>query len=250
MPLSSRYWIFCPFRSWWPQFSPVPCWRAPGALYANRQFLNEFAKKLGRNVHPKRVLYLTDTLKDKNGVSSSLSGKLAYFREHEMPVDFLICHPDAQPEEHLHVVRPLVNFDLPNYSEQEIRIPDLLQIARIFYEGGYDRIVCSTEGPMALVAMFLKAMFNVPASFFMHTDWLEFIRQTTSLNRHEVDRVRRLMRLFYNQFDQIFVLNTEHRDWLTSHEMNLEEDRVILTAHYAVPRDASIKPIPRNVIFS
>ncbi len=219
------------------------------ALYANRQFLNEFAKKMGLNAHPKRVLYLTDTLKDKNGVSSSLSGKLAYFREHEMPVDFLICHPDAEPEEHLHVVRPLVNFDLPNYSEQEIRIPDLLQIANIFYEGGYDRIVCSTEGPMALVAMFLKAMFNVPASFFMHTDWLEFIRQTTSLNRHEIDRVRRLMRLFYNQFDQIFVLNTEHRDWLTSHEMYLEEERVTLTAHYAHPRDSDVKPIAKSVIF-
>ncbi len=125
-------------------------------LYKNREFLNKFARDHGKNEHPRRVLYLTDTLKDKNGVSNSLSAKLREIQESDIAVDFLICHEDAEPESHLHVIRPLASFNVPGYGEQVIRIPDLMEIARIFYQGGYDRIVCSTEGPMALVSLFIK----------------------------------------------------------------------------------------------
>lgn len=219
-------------------------------LYKNRHFLNEFAGKLGRNSHPRRALYLTDTLLDKNGVSSSLSKKLEEIQRTDMPIDFLICHPDAQSMPHLHVVRPLTTFNLPDFGDQEFRVPDLLEISRIFYEGGYDRVVCSTEGPMAPVSMFLKFMFNVPAYFFMHTDWLEFIKNTTDLSRHERDRVRRLLRFFYKQYEGVFVLNNDHREWLSGHEMQLEENRVHLTAHHTGKRDPGLMPVDKRELFA
>ena len=211
-------------------------------LYQNRDLLNRFARQLGRNEHSRRALYLTDTLLDKNGVSTSLSGKLKEIKRTHLPIDFLICHPEAEPEPHLHVVRPIADIDLHPFGEQTLQVPDVMEIARIFYEGGYDRIVCSTEGPMALVALFLQQMFNVPSYFFMHTDWIDFITHTTSLNRHERDRVRRLMRALYNRFDGVFVLNREHRDWLTGYEMQLPEERIFLTAHHTAPRDLRIQP--------
>lgn len=201
-------------------------------LYQNRRFLDEFSDYLGEHQHPKRALYLTDTLRDKNGVSNSLSGKLKEIQRLDLPVDYLICHTDAEPESHLHVVRPLATFTVGQFGDQPLRIPDIMEISRIFYEGGYDRVVCSTEGPMALVALLLKHMFNVPSYFFMHTDWLEFIRETTDLNSHEVDRVRRFLRFFYKQFEGVFVLNNEHRDWLTGHQMQIEKEKVHLTAHH------------------
>ena len=219
-------------------------------LYQNRNFLNEFAESIGENHHQKRALYLTDTLKDKNGVSNSLSGKLAEFQRTNAPVDFLICHADAAPEPHLHVVRPLTSFAAPGYGSQEIRIPDVLQVLRIFYEGGYDRIICSTEGPMALVCLLIKEMFNVPSYFLMHTDWMDFAKQTTSLNRHELDRIRRLLRAFYKRFDGVFVLNSDHGDWLKGYEMELIPERVFLTAHHAKARDPSVLPISKSSLFS
>ena len=218
-------------------------------LYQNRQFLNRFADHIGRNHHQKRALYLTDTLRDKNGVSSSLSGKLAVIQQEGHAVDFLICHPDAEPEPHLHVVRPLAQFTVPDFGEQEFRIPDLMEIARIFYQGGYDRVVCSTEGPMAAVSLFLKIMFNVPGYFFMHTDWLDFIRHTTDLDSHERDRIKRLMRALYLRYDGVFVLNSDHRDWLTGFHMNLDKDKVFLTAHHAAERDPLVKPVRKADLF-
>jgi glycosyltransferase involved in cell wall biosynthesis len=216
------------------------------ALYENREFLNGFARQIGRGQHPQRALYLTDTLRDKNGVSNSLSGKLAEIQRKDLPIDFLICHADVAPEPHLHVVRPLTEFAFEKLSEQVFRVPDLLEIAELFYRGGYDRIVCSTEGPMVLVALFLKHMFNVPAHFFMHTDWMDFVRHTTDLNQHERDRIRRLLRTLYHQFDSVFVLNSDHRSWLTGHDMGLAESAVHLTAHHTEPAAFNIVPVRKS----
>lgn len=218
-------------------------------LYQNRALLNRFADHIDQNKHPQKALYLTDTLRDKNGVSNSLSGKLKEIQRTDMEIDFLICHPDAQPEPHLHVVRPITTFEISDYGEQEFRIPNLLEIARIFYDGGYDRIVCSTEGPMALVSLFLKEMFNVPVFFFMHTDWMDFLKHMTVLNQHERDRIRRLMRLLYKRFDGIFVLNSDHRDWLTGHEMQLAPHKVFLTAHHTQSKLPAVEPINKAELF-
>ncbi len=219
-------------------------------LYQNRRFLDDFANHIGKHKHPKRALYLTDTLRDKNGVSNSLSGKLKEIQRLDLPVDYLICHADAEPEPHLHVVRPLTTYSVGQFGDQPLRIPDVLEISKIFYEGGYDRIVCSTEGPMALVAILLKHMFNVPSYFFMHTDWLEFIRETTELNNQEIDRVRRFLRFFYQQFEGVFVLNSEHKEWLTGHQMQLGQDKVFLTAHHIMPASTDIKPLDKKILFA
>ena len=217
------------------------------ALYENREFLNRFADHVGRNRHQRRVLYLTDTLLDKNGVSNSLSAKLVEIQGGDMPIDYLICHEDAQPAPHLHVVRPIKTFSVERFGEQPIRIPDLMEVVSIFYEGGYDRIVCSTEGPMAMIALFLKHMFNVQAQFFMHTDWVDFARNTLDLDYHDTNRVRRLFRLLYQQFDGIYVLNSEHRDWLTGFEMQLEPEKVFLTAHHTQAREVAGKVSKRSL---
>jgi glycosyltransferase involved in cell wall biosynthesis len=217
-------------------------------LYQNRNLLNEFAGYVGKNRHQNKALYLTDTLRDKNGVSNSLSGKLKEIQKANLPIDFLVCHNDISSEPHLHVVRPITSFSVPHYNDQEIRIPDIMQIAKIFYEGGYDRIVCSTEGPMAVVSLFIQQMFNVPSYFFMHTDWIDFIKHSTELNQHERDRVRRLLRALYNRYDGIFVLNSEHKEWLTDFEMQLDPKKVFLTAHHTQPRPHNVRRVQKSDI--
>jgi len=103
---------------------------------------------------------------------------------------------------------------------------------------------------MAIVSLFIKHMFNVPSYFFMHTDWLDFIKHTTDLSHHERDRIRRALRVFYKQYSGLFVLNTDHRDWLTSHEMQLEPDKVMLTAHHTQPADPGVKSINKAELFA
>ena len=219
-------------------------------LYQNRELLNRFADHIDSNRHQKRALYLTDTLRDKNGVSNSLSGKLKEIQRTNEPVDFLICHDEAEAEPHLHVVRPITSFEAPGYKDQIIRVPDVFEIAQIFYEGGYDRIVCSTEGPMAIASLFIKFMFNVPAYFFMHTDWLDLIRHKLNPPKHELELVRRAIRTLYQQYDGIFVLNSDHREWLCSHHIGLKAEQVFLTAHHARQRPSHTTAIKKSDLFA
>jgi len=103
---------------------------------------------------------------------------------------------------------------------------------------------------MAIVALLLKFMFNVPSYFFMHTDWIDFAKHTTDLDQHERDRIRRMLRALYKRFEGVFVLNSDHRDWLTGREMQLEAERVYLTAHHAQPRHPTASPIDKSELFS
>ncbi len=212
-------------------------------LYNNRRFLDDFSRQLGAHTHPHRALWITDTFADRNGVSSVLDATLREVTRQNLPIDFLACHRDAVPREHLTVLRPIAEFRLPGYPDQVFRIPDLLQIQRIFREGGYDRIICSTELLMGPIALFLKKAFNVPAYFYMHTDWLDYMEKNTSLEEKAIDRVRRFLRAFYKQFDGVFVLNSEHRDWLTGPSMALEAKRVFKTAHWS---ESHFWPRPRK----
>jgi glycosyltransferase involved in cell wall biosynthesis/predicted metal-dependent phosphoesterase TrpH len=201
-------------------------------LCHNRNFLNEFSEYVDKHKHPKKALWLTDTFFDKNGVSNTLQLKLAEIQKHDLDIDFLICHPEAESEDHLHVVRPLTSFSFTSLGEQDFHIPDLLEIKNIFYQGGYDRIICSTEAPMGPIALLLKHTFNVPCYFYMHTDWLEFVKHTTQLSHSERDRIRRLLRFFYQQFDGIFALNSDHKNWLSNHEMQIDADKIYVTSHW------------------
>ena len=53
-------------------------------------------------------------------------GEWKEIQRRDYPVDFLIAHESGEAEPHLHVVKPLAQFNVPSFGEQLIRIPDLL----------------------------------------------------------------------------------------------------------------------------
>lgn len=205
---------------------------ASQVIYSNRPFLNALADNLNKAQHPQKILWLTDTFADHNGVSSALQSTLQEVRKHNYPIDILTCHPTLNSNDHLIVVKPMQQFRVPSLSDQEFNIPDIIQIQRIFEQGSYDRIICSTELVMGAISLYLKKAFSVPAYFFMHTDWMEFVQSTMHLNEHESDRTRRLLRAFYLQFDGMFTLNSDHQAWLSSSEVGIDIQQLFLTQHW------------------
>lgn len=180
-----------------------------------------------------RLLWLTDTYGDHNGVSTVLKAILEEIRHRNLPVDLLVCSNSMQSEDHLVVVRPVTEFTLPLYRQQTFRIPNYLSVQRIFRRGSYTKIICSTEGPMGLAALWLKKVFGVDVFFYLHTDWLIFAKEVLSLEPAGINRLQRLLRIYYKRFGSVFVLNTDHQEWLTSKAMGFDPSRVFLTAHWA-----------------
>lgn len=212
-------------------------------LYHNRPFLNRFARKLGRHEHPRRILWLTDSFRDRNGVSQALQSVLAEVQKSELSIDFLVCDSQEESRKHVVSIPPVAELAIPHYRDQVFRVPNLLSVHRIFQEGGYDRVICSTELLMGLVALFLKKSCAVPAYFYVHTDWMTFAEKTLGLDQRHRDRARRLLRAFYRNFDGLLVLNSQHREWFTGPEMGVPEERIHLTSHWI---ESDFHPIVRR----
>ncbi|MEY3903928.1 MAG: hypothetical protein RL189_3234 [Pseudomonadota bacterium] len=200
-------------------------------LHGKRNFSDDLVKRFPHLRRPQRVLWLTDTFTDKNGVSGVLQLAQKYAAEKNLPIDFLVCHESLSGYENLKVVRPMSTFTLPFYPQQPFRVPNLAEIQRIAEQGGYTSVICSTEGPMSLSALYFKHALKLPVYFYVHTDWLSFAQQNEVLRDVNIDRVRRMMRGLYSQFDGLFVLNSEQRRLFTGESFQLKN--VFQTAHWA-----------------
>jgi glycosyltransferase involved in cell wall biosynthesis len=216
-------------------------------MHKEREFLMRLAKDSPDLKPPQRVLWLTDTMGDKNGVSGVLSQVLRHAETFNLPIDILACHPTMESAPHFYAVKPLREFSLALYPQQPFRVPDLLEIQTLFEEGSYTQVICSTEGPMLLTALFLKHAHNVPVHFFVHTDWLAFCRDSLRLSEPQCDRVRRFLRGVYRQFDTLFVLNSEQKALFCGNEFQIPKQRVHQTAHWAEPTFRQLPSAPLGV---
>ena len=212
---------------------------AARVLFNTRPFLKDFSAKIGKFSHPERALWLTDTFEDKNGVSVALQAMHREIKRRNLPIDLLVCSDTLKSDDHLIVMKPVCEFRMPFYSDLPVRIPNFVELHNLFHEREYDRVICSTEGIMGALGLYLKQAYSVQASFFIHTDWVMFSQKVLNFDWHNRNRIRRFLRMYYGAFDRVFVLNNDQRKWLTGHEMNFSEDRVCLTAHWA---DAIFKP--------
>ena len=201
-------------------------------MYKARPLLYEFAHIHNTLKHPERTLWLTDTFNDPNGVANVLQLMHKEIKRNDLPIDIITVSDTLQSDEHLIVIKPLKEYTIPFYQQQPLRIPDILQIHKIFKDGEYNKIIVSTEGPMGLAALWLKYAYSVPAYFYLHTDWMMFAEKTLKLKNDNLDNFRRILRTFYKAFDGIFVLNNEHKKWLTGKDMGFNSSKVFLTSHW------------------
>jgi len=205
-------------------------------LFNTRTLLSDFSNRLNKYRHPKRIMWLTDTFGDSNGVSVFLKEMHDEIKKRNLPIDIVTCNATLTPDEHLVVLNPVKEFSLPFYSDYSFKIPNFVELHNLFFNGGYDRIVCSTEGVMGLFGLYLKHAYTVEASFYMHTDWLMFARKVLHIEGHNLNRVRRILRSFYNAFDRVLVLNSDQKTWLSGMQMNLKPENVCQTAHWVNAR--------------
>ncbi|MFY0650841.1 MAG: glycosyltransferase [Cyclobacteriaceae bacterium] len=212
-------------------------------LYNTRPLLEEFSQKIKKFKHPKKMLWLSDTYEDNNGVAMVLKSMLKEIRRQNLPIDILVCSNKLESEPNLIVRKPIGEFKLPFYQNQPLRVPNLLDIHRVFLEGEYDRIMCSTEGPMGMVALYLKSAYNVPSYHYLHTDWITFSKKVLHFGPDNVSRMRRFLRAYYKKFDKLFVLNRDQQKWLKSRSMGFKASKVIRTAHWV---EENFTPVASN----
>lgn len=180
-----------------------------------------------------KVLWMTDTFDDHNGVSMALQSVHREIIARGLEIDIMVCSKTLKADKNLIVIKPLYEFSIPFYRQQVIRIPDFLKIQRVFRRNRYNRIICSTEGPMGFASLYLRRIFRTKTFFFLHTDWLMFGSTVLGMKDFGLKRLQQAMKAFYHQFDGVFVLNSDQWRWLTNETMGFDADKVMITAHWA-----------------
>jgi hypothetical protein len=178
-------------------------------MFNNRPLLNDFSRRIGRFEHPERVLWLTDTWEGDSEAAVFLREIHAEIKWKDLPVDIVTCSSSIQSDEHLTVLPPVKEFPVHFVKDYVLNIPDFIALHNLFLSGGYSGIICSTEGIMGIAGLYLKHAYSVEASFCMHTDRLKFAREVMSMEGHNLNRFRRILRFFYQSFDCVVAIKSD-----------------------------------------
>jgi glycosyltransferase involved in cell wall biosynthesis len=204
---------------------------ASKTLFGKRRFLTAFSERHGILQRPRRVLWLVDTLEGENSLARSLRSFIAEVRKRNLPIDFMTCGTEKAAD-HLRVLPSLAEFNSSFYSDKIFHLPGFMDVHKAFLEGGYDRIVCSSEAPMGLYALYLKHAFSVPAYFFAHSDWQDFAHGALRFDTYQQDLLRMVLSRFYREFDGVFHLDKEQRDVFSSSDMGIPSEKLFSIARW------------------
>lgn len=200
-------------------FLSVPFFSSFKHMFGDRQLINSLDQSLGKHLRPraKRILWLTDTLTDLNGVSMTLQtiGNLA--EEKNYDIRLMACLNSEQlssdlPQSTL-LVPPLHSFRLPHYEQLQINIPSVLRTLKMVYDYNPDEVYISTPGPLGLLGILVGKMLGTKVTGIYHTD---FCMEAEAIIDEPMisSMVESFCKWFFNQFDTLLVPTGEYMQLL------------------------------------
>jgi glycosyltransferase involved in cell wall biosynthesis len=163
-----------------------------------------------------KVLLISDTVYDANGVSRFIQDMAAQSRANDGRFFVLSASPLAgeAPETNMTNLKPKWCVRMPFYKEQFLTlIPPWIKMNRYVKQLRPDIIHISTPGPMGLCAMAIAKRHGIALAGTYHTDFPSYLRQ--QLGTEMAARVtRRFMRFFFHRLDRIFSRSKRYLDVL------------------------------------
>lgn len=196
-------------------FLSIPFFSAFKHMFGERELIRSFETHWGKQVcpQPKRILWLTDTLTDLNGVSMTLQtiGKLAEENGYDIRIMSSLSKQQQQdniPQSTL-VVPPLYSFQLPHYEDLDINVPSVLRMLKQVYTFNPDEIYISTPGPVGMLGMLIGRLLGTEIKGIYHTD---FTMESEAIIAEPAisNMIERYSKWFFNQVDTLLVPSTEY----------------------------------------
>jgi len=153
-----------------------------------------------------RVLLISDTVYDANGVSRFIQDMAAQSRSNGGHFSVLSSSPlgPETPEKNITNLRPFWYVRMPFYKEQYLTVvPPWWKMYRFVKTLRPDIIHISTPGPLGLCAMAIAKRFGIPVAGTYHTDFPSYIRKQIDLGFAE-SATRRFMQLFFHRMQKVF----------------------------------------------
>ena len=151
------------------------------------------------------IAHFTDTFYEINGVAKTLQQQVKLAAENNKRYTLITC--DKEVPVNLRGVKhfePIGTYDLPEYPEQKIFYPPLLDMLDYCHGKGFNHIQSATPGPIGLAALAIARILKLPISGTYHTAIPQYVRILTDSPFME-ELTWKFMLWYYDQLDMIYV---------------------------------------------
>ncbi len=156
-----------------------------------------------RPAGPKRA-WLTDTFDDINGVAHTIRTLAGLAAERGRPITVVTCRPEtAKASFPLKNFEPVGTFVFPEYKDQTLTVPPVLEMIAWIEEQQFDELILSTPGPVGLAGRLAARLLGLHVRGLYHTDFPRYIKQWTDDDIME-ELGWRYMRWFYGNMEAVY----------------------------------------------
>jgi len=160
--------------------------------------------------------WLTDTLEDVNGVSTTIRRMVGAGIALGHDVEVITSRPELAIDDiPIHNFAPIGEFELPEYELQRLSFPPVLHMIDYLERNGFTELIISTPGPIGLVGLLAAKVLGLPAVGIYHTDFPQYVRILTDDSFMET-LTWNFMHWFYSNLDAVYVNSEDYRkSWIS-----------------------------------
>ncbi|MBN2279424.1 MAG: glycosyltransferase [Candidatus Marinimicrobia bacterium] len=209
-------------------FIALPFFTSLSYSHNSKHLLSQL-KKNSKQKNDKKILWLTDTITDLNGVAETLK-KIGWIAARNGR-HLVIASSLTGQEEQLNLPPNFVNlpflysFSLPYYKTLQPTIPSILKSLKIFEEINPDEIYISTPGPVGLLGLLAGKLLNLKCTGIYHTDFT-FQLKSIADDGAAVRATENYTKWFYDQLDEIRVPSHVYIDMLENRGFNKNKMKI------------------------
>ena len=126
------------------------------------------------------MAHFTDTFYEINGVGLTLQRQVEAARRPTKNTLIITCDKGGPPHQKgVKNFTPIGVFHLPEYQEQKLFHPPVLEILNYCYKNNFTHIKAATPGPMGLAALAMARMLRLPLWGTYHTALPQYAQYLT-----------------------------------------------------------------------
>jgi glycosyltransferase involved in cell wall biosynthesis len=185
-----------------------------GTAHADQARAEQAHAEPSRGARGPRVLLLTDTLADVNGVSRFIRdmGRHARLTGHDLRIVTSTRLPLPEEPNIANLV-PRAATSMPAYKNLEIVAPPFRRVRRLIERERPDLLHISTPGPVGVAAWWAGRRLRIPLVGVYHTDFPAYVDHLMD-DRALAYATASFMRWFYRPFRLVFTRSQDYADAL------------------------------------
>ncbi len=172
-----------------------------------------------------RVAHFTDTFYDTTGVALTIQQQVRVARRNQKHLQIITCTEEDPGQIGVKAFNPIGVYEMPEYTEQKLYYPPLLEMLRYCYENNFTRIHSATPGPIGLAALAIARILKLPFCGTYHTQLPQYAQFLTGDAAME-ELTWKYVIWYYDQMDAIYAPSESTRQELIAHGIKPEKIRL------------------------